>query len=206
MWDLSWSGIEPMSPASAGRFLTTGPRGKSYLTCLDFLLPTRPWASLVAQTIKNLPAMQKTQVQSLGQEDPLEKGMTAHSSILAWRTPWTEEPGEPQSMVSQRVGHYWATTTYIHTPGPRVLTSSSDSSRQQSKSLSSTLSSSFLLFSSQPSCPNGPQTEWLTLTVNQGLQSCRTSSWHALKYWVTALRVWRGITVNYLHVQDWCWT
>ena len=48
--------------------------------------------SLEAQTVKNLPAMQETQVQSLGQEDPLEKGMATHSSILAWKTPWTEEP------------------------------------------------------------------------------------------------------------------
>ena len=50
-------------------------------------------ASLMAQTIKNLPAMWETQVQSLGQEDPLEEGMATHSSILAWRIPWTEEPG-----------------------------------------------------------------------------------------------------------------
>ena len=50
------------------------------------------WASLVAQMVKNLPAMWETQVQSLGQEDPLEKGMAIHSSILVWRTPWTEEP------------------------------------------------------------------------------------------------------------------
>ena len=50
-------------------------------------------ASLVAQMVKNLPAMQETQVQSLGQEDPLEKEMATHSSILAWRIPWTEEPG-----------------------------------------------------------------------------------------------------------------
>ena len=55
--------------------------------------------------VKNLPAMQGTWVQSLGQEDPLEKGMAAHSSILAWRIPWTEEPGGLQSMRSQRVGH-----------------------------------------------------------------------------------------------------
>ena len=55
--------------------------------------------------IKNLPAVQETQVQSLDQEDPLEKGMAAHSSVLAWRIPWAEEPGEPQSMGSQRVGH-----------------------------------------------------------------------------------------------------
>ena len=50
------------------------------------------WASLVAQMVRNLPAMHKTQVQSLGQEDPLEKGMATHSSTLAWRIPWTEEP------------------------------------------------------------------------------------------------------------------
>ena len=57
--------------------------------------------SLVAQTVKNLPAMQETRVQSLDQEDPLEKGMANHSSILAWRIPWTEEPGGLQSMGSQ---------------------------------------------------------------------------------------------------------
>ena len=62
-------------------------------------------ASLVAQLVKNLPAMQETQVQSLGREDPLEKGMVTHSSILAWRIPWTEEPGRLQSMRSQRVRH-----------------------------------------------------------------------------------------------------
>ena len=55
--------------------------------------------------VKNLPAMQETWVQSLGQEDPLEKEMSANSSILVWRIPWTEETGGPQSMVLQRVGH-----------------------------------------------------------------------------------------------------
>ena len=60
---------------------------------------------LVAQTVKRLPTMQETWVQSLGREDPLEKGMTTHSSVLAWKIPWTEEPGGLQSMVSQRVGH-----------------------------------------------------------------------------------------------------
>ena len=61
--------------------------------------------SLVTQTIKNLPAIQKTQVLSLGQEDPLEKGMATHSSILAWRIPWTEETGGLQSMGLQGVGY-----------------------------------------------------------------------------------------------------
>ena len=63
------------------------------------------WASLVAQMVKNLPAVQRTQVQSLGEEDPLEKGTAVKSSILAWRIPRTEEPGGLQSMGSQRVGH-----------------------------------------------------------------------------------------------------
>ena len=58
-------------------------------------------ASLVAQIVNNLPEMQEIQVLSLGWEDPLEKGMATHSSILAWRIPWTEEPGWVQSMGSQ---------------------------------------------------------------------------------------------------------
>ena len=71
----------------------------------------------VTQKIKNLLAMQGTRVQSLGQEDPLEKGMAIHSSILAWRIPWTEGPGGLQSVRSQRVGHDWATnTTLLPTP------------------------------------------------------------------------------------------
>ena len=61
---------------------------------------TRGGASLVAQMVKNLPTMWETQVQSLGQEDPLEKGMATHSIILAWRIPWTEEPGGLQSVGS----------------------------------------------------------------------------------------------------------
>ena len=62
-------------------------------------------SSLVAQTVKHLPIMQETWVQSLGREDLLEKEMATHSSILAWKTPWTEEPGGLQSMGSQRVGY-----------------------------------------------------------------------------------------------------
>ena len=62
-------------------------------------------ASLVAQTVKCLSAMQETRVQSLGWEDPLEKEMAAHSSILAWKIPWTAEPGRLPSVGSQRVGH-----------------------------------------------------------------------------------------------------
>ena len=60
----------------------------------------------MAQIVESMPAMQETQVQSLGREDPLEKEMATHSSILAWKIPLTEEPGGLQSMGSQRVGHY----------------------------------------------------------------------------------------------------
>ena len=60
---------------------------------------------ILAQTVKHLPAMQETQVRSLGWEDPMEKEMATHSSIPAWRIPWIEEPGRLQSTGSQRVGH-----------------------------------------------------------------------------------------------------
>ena len=63
------------------------------------------WASLVAQSVKNLPAVQETRVRSLGWEDPLEKEMATHSSILAWKISWTKEPRGLQYMELQRVGH-----------------------------------------------------------------------------------------------------
>ena len=63
------------------------------------------WAPLMIQMVKNLPATQETQVRSLGREDPLEKGMATHFHILAWRIPWTEQPGGLQSMGLQRVRH-----------------------------------------------------------------------------------------------------
>ena len=69
------------------------------------------WIFPVAQIIKNLPAVQETWVRFLGQEDPLDKGMAIHSSILSWRIPWTEEPGGLQFVGSQRVGHDWVTNT-----------------------------------------------------------------------------------------------
>ena len=71
----------------------------------NYIIITYDNASLVVQMVKNLPAVQETQVQSLGREDPLEKEMATHSSILTWRILWTEEPGGLQSMVSQRVEH-----------------------------------------------------------------------------------------------------
>ena len=69
------------------------------MTNLDSIL----WAYLLAQMVKHLPTMQDTRVQSLGWEDPLEKEMATHTSILAWKIPWTEDPGRLQSMGLQRV-------------------------------------------------------------------------------------------------------
>ena len=84
-------------------------RLSNWTTTTDEQLNT--WASLVAQMVKNLPAMQ-TWVQSLSWEDSLEKGMATHSSILAWRMPWTEEPGGLQPMGLQRVRQDWVTNTF----------------------------------------------------------------------------------------------
>ena len=76
------------------------------------------WDSLAAQMVKKLFAMQETRVWTLGQEDPLETGKATHSSILAWRIPWTDEPGGLESMGLQRVGHDWAAHTHAHTHTP----------------------------------------------------------------------------------------
>ena len=100
-------------------FLTIANNNKKKLT--DHPLPYNEiysWQSLsshplVAQLVKNLPAVQKARVWSLGWEDTLEKEMATHSSILAWKISWTEEPGGLQSTGSQRVGHDWATNTYL---------------------------------------------------------------------------------------------
>ena len=70
----------------------------------------------MAQTVKHLPTMQETRVRSLVLEDPLEKEMATHSSILAWKIPWTEEPGWLLSMGSQRVRHNWATSLFSKSP------------------------------------------------------------------------------------------
>ena len=79
--------------------------GQANLFCLDNTQRKLGMASLVAQMVKCLPAMWETRVQSLGQEDPLEKEMATHSSTLAWKIPGMEKPGRLQSMGSQRVGH-----------------------------------------------------------------------------------------------------
>ena len=73
------------------------------------------WTSLVAQTVKHLPTMRETHVQSLCREDLLEKDMATHSNTLAWKIPWTEEPRKLQSMGSQKVGHDWATSLSLRT-------------------------------------------------------------------------------------------
>ena len=93
--DLPDPGTEPGSPALQADSLPSEPPGK--------LIYTYYCANLVAQMVKNPPSMKETQVKSLGQEDPLEKEMATHSSILAWRIPWTEETAGLQSMGSQRV-------------------------------------------------------------------------------------------------------
>ena len=85
----------------AGKTFLNGIKHTSYSTSQFLDL----WASLVAQTVKNLPMMQKTRVQFLGCENPLGKEMATYSSILAWKKSWTEKPGGLQSMGSQRVGH-----------------------------------------------------------------------------------------------------
>ena len=83
--------------------MSFGMRNQGHLC--EILHPFLPQDFPEAQMVKNLPAMQETQVRSLGQEDPLEKGMAIHSSILAWRIPWTGKSGGLQPMGSQRVRH-----------------------------------------------------------------------------------------------------
>ena len=112
--------------------LVPGHLKKSFLFNLCIL------ASQVAQRLKHLPAMRENWDRSLGREDPLEKEMAIHSSILAWRIPWTEEPGGLQSMGSQRVGHDWATSLSLSRDNGLYQT-------RASRRLSS-LSSQLLLF------------------------------------------------------------
>ena len=82
------------------------------ISILSMCLRSVTGTSLVAQTAKNLPTMWETQLHSLGQEDPLEKEMATHSSILAWKIPWLEEAGRLQSLGLQRVGHDGVTNTF----------------------------------------------------------------------------------------------
>ena len=98
---------------SQDNVLVQNEQTKSRSRCSLQSLVCEYWASLVAQMAKNLPVMQETQAQSLGWEHPMEKGMATHTSILAWRFPWTEEPSGLQSMGLQRVGHNWVTNTFF---------------------------------------------------------------------------------------------
>ena len=119
-WTCTKNGIHHLARVSVTGFSSTGlPTQKLGLVLLDS--PT-PWSLsplvlvlsnllfVVTQTVKCLPAMWETRVRFLGQEDPLEKEMAIHSSTLAWKIPWTEEPDRLQSRGSQRVGHDWATS------------------------------------------------------------------------------------------------
>ena len=101
--------------------------GKFYLICLQYVfIPFLSFfsfwdsfnisrTSLVAQTVKRLSTVRETWVRALGWEDPLEKEMAIHSGTIAWKIPWTEEPGRLQSMGSRRVGHDWATSLSFFT-------------------------------------------------------------------------------------------
>ena len=113
---MSWGDL-PSLPLFSGCFSSSN--RLSHLPCQcplvfasGYLLA---WASLVAQMVKNPPAMQEIWVSSLGQEDLLEKRMATHSSILAWEIPWTVEPGGLQSMGSQKVRHDLVTNPHTHT-------------------------------------------------------------------------------------------
>ena len=98
-------------PSSRG---SSQPRDQTHISCSSLLTGGffTAGASLVAQKVKNPPAMWETWVRSLVWDDPLEERMATHSSVLAWRIAWTEEPGRLQSMGSQKVGHDCVTFTY----------------------------------------------------------------------------------------------
>ena len=109
-----WSRMIPHAAEQLSSCTTAEPMLQSPETATVEALRHSYWAPPVAQTVKNLPEMQEIRVWSLGLEDPLEKEIATHSSILAWEIPWTEEPGGPQSMGSQRVRHNWATSIWIY--------------------------------------------------------------------------------------------
>ena len=93
---------------------------RHYEVALEILLPVNNRVSLVVQMVKNLPAMWETWVWSLSQEDPLEKELATHSSILAWIIPWIEEPGRLEFMGSQRVRHDWSNLACSTLIMPRI--------------------------------------------------------------------------------------
>ena len=128
-------------------------------------------ASLVAQLVKNLPAMQETWVWSLGWEDPMEKGMTTHSSSLAWRIPWTEEPGSPWGCKELDVTEWLKQQWKCGGGGGQVLLQSKPASHHQSLTwvLLPQLSRDWLWAFSSPKAHGGPDSQWpLTFTLKRG--------------------------------------
>ena len=103
-----------------GKSLYGSTFNRTFRTPRQFTIPMTNMTSLVAQTVKHLSTMQETWVRSLGWEDPLEKEMAIHSRTIAWKIPWTEEPGGLQSMGSQRVEHDWVSLTDKHDKYNRV--------------------------------------------------------------------------------------
>ena len=108
-------GVEPMPSSSKTEYSISSSMYSNLFPLMLFRV------SLVAQTVKNSPAMQETRIRSLGWEDPLEKGMATHSSVLAWIIPWTKESGGLQSTGSQRVGHNGEMIIYINRKVSRDL-------------------------------------------------------------------------------------
>ena len=118
--------INDHKPVSRGQLLTPDAGGpQCQVDCYSrLLMHPNTKSSLVAQMVKHLPTMWETRVWSLGQEDPLEKERATHSRTLAWKIPWTEEPGRLQSMGLQRVGHAWVTSLHFNTKSPKYSNSS----------------------------------------------------------------------------------
>ena len=116
-WKIPWT-EEPRRLQSMGSQRVRVTKSQTRLNNFPSLTKSRVknGASLVAWMVKNPPAVQETHVPSLGQEDPLEKEVATHSSTLAWKIPWMEKPDRLQSMVSQRVGHDWATSLSLLLP------------------------------------------------------------------------------------------
>ena len=108
----------------------------------------------------NLPAIWETQVWSLGWEDPLEKGMATHSSILAWRTPWTEEPGGLQFMGSHRVIHNWMTNTHNHWDSHMEQLTSSKLGKEYVKTIYCNPVYLIYMQSTSSEMPGGWSTSW----------------------------------------------
>ena len=104
----SCSSLEDEERVNAGEHDSVSSRG--YI----WMIRVHKCSRLMAQLVYNLPAVRETSIRSLGWEDPLEKGMATHSSILAWRIPWTEEPGVLRSMGWQRVGRDWLSNSHFH--------------------------------------------------------------------------------------------